>query len=265
MTKKQFQNKIFSWWQENKRDLPWRHTADPYAILVSEMMLQQTQVSRVIDKYNKFLFRFPNVFILANSSVSEVIRYWQGLGYNRRALYLHKIAQTIVGEYGGKFPSSEKQLCQLPGVGLYTARAIQVFAFHLNVAAVDTNIRQIIQHHFFDQIPQPPQVIQQFAEKLLPIGQSWSWHQALMDYGSAHNLRRVKTTPIKNSVPFIYTARFLRGRIIDLLREDSLSQDELIEKLKVNYQKSTAEIIQSLRSLEKDQLIIFRNNIVSLP
>ena len=181
---KEFQLAIFSWWKLHKRDLPWRHTRDPYKILVSEVMLQQTQVSRVLPKYIEFIKQFPAVNELAQSSGAEVLRIWKGMGYNRRALYLQKAAQEIVHSYKGIFPKRESLLTKLPGVGTYTARAILVFAYKQDVAMVDTNIRQIITHFFFEDISQKPSVIQEVADKLVPPGKSWEWHQALMDYGA---------------------------------------------------------------------------------
>ena len=168
-----FQNLIFDWWELNKRDLPWRYTHNPYNIFISEIMLQQTQVSRVIPKYEEFLYFFPDVYTLAQASPAQVLKVWKGMGYNRRALYLHKTAKIIVEEYYGEFPEDEKKLTELPGLGTYTVRALLVFAFEKNVAAVDTNIRQIITHFFFHDVEQKSAVIQAVADKLMPIDQSW--------------------------------------------------------------------------------------------
>ena len=148
-----FQKSIFTWWNSHKRDLPWRHTRDPYWIMVSEVMLQQTQVLRVIAKYAEFIQAFPMVRDLAQASPADVLRIWKGMGYNRRALYLLRAAKAIVEIYHGKFPVSEEELIKLPGLGKYTARAILVFAYAQEVPLVDTNIRQIITHFFFDGEP----------------------------------------------------------------------------------------------------------------
>ena len=176
--RKKFQAYIFAWWKTHRRDLPWRHTHDPYKILVSEVMLQQTQVSRVLPKYREFIQAYPTVKDLARASNSDVLKIWKGMGYNRRALYLKKAAEI------GEFPKSEGELVKLPGLGTYTARAILVFAYRKNVAMVDTNIRQIITHFFFHDAPQKDKIIQNIADQLVPKGKSWEWHQALMDYGA---------------------------------------------------------------------------------
>lgn len=221
---KKFQQFIFSWWKENRRDLPWRQTQDPYRILVSEVMLQQTQVSRVLPKYAEFTRAFPDVQALAQARPSAVLRLWKGMGYNRRALYLKKAAEIVVHEHKGKFPKDELLLIKLPGLGTYTARAILVFAFKQNTAPVDTNIRRIITHFFFKDVPQKEKIIQEVADTLIPTGKSWEWNQALMDYG-ALALPKLRTQNSnlndqkKERVPFRETNRFFRGRIMDLLRE----------------------------------------------
>lgn len=151
-----FQKEILTWFNTNKRDLPWRKTRDPYKILVSEVMLQQTQVSRVILKYTAWLVKFPTVQQLAKASVSDVLRLWSGLGYNRRALYLKRAAESLIrastpGVEPEKivFPQTEKELRKLPGIGEYTARALLCFAFDKQIAVVDTNVRKVILHRFF--------------------------------------------------------------------------------------------------------------------
>jgi len=184
-TVRKFQDMIFSWWKDNRRDLPWRRTRNPYHILVSEVMLQQTQVSRVLPKYAEFLAVFPDVYSLAAAQPAKVLTLWRGLGYNRRALYLQKAAKVIVTDHKGIFPDSEVALTKLPGLGLYTARAIMVFAFEKNVAMVDTNIRQIITHYLFNGLPQKEKLIQEAADMLVPDGRAWEWHQALMDFGAS--------------------------------------------------------------------------------
>ena len=259
MGKKQilkFQNLIFDWWEVNKRDLPWRHTRDPYKILVSEVMLQQTQVARVLSKYEEFLYFFPDVFTLARASTAKVLKAWKGMGYNRRALYLHKTAKIIVEQYHGEFPDTETKLTQLPGLGTYTARAVLVFAYGKDVAAVDTNIRQIITHFFFHDVGQKPAAIQKIADKLVPAGKSWEWHQALMDYGSLE-MPKFKIKKIKKSggIPFKETNRYFRGRIIDRLREKSIDEKNLLK----DFSKKIIE------SLIKDGLVVRKKGKLQLP
>lgn len=244
--------------------LPWRRTHDPYKILVSEVMLQQTQVSRVLPKYAEFIEVFPTVFALSKASTGEVLRVWRGMGYNRRSLYLKRCAEMIIKEHKGKFPQTEKEITQLPGVGKYTARAILVFAYKKDVAAVDTNIRQIIEHFIYKNIPQNALEIQTTADKLVPKGKSWEWHQALMDYG-ALALEKVKGKRKKEEkvgIPFRETNRFFRGRIMDLLREKPWSENELTSEMNLKYDRSEQFIFQIIRGLIRDGLVEkFRSNL----
>lgn len=270
---KAFQNTIFSWWKINKRDLPWRHTHDPYKILVSEVMLQQTQVIRVLPKYAEFIKAYPTVEILAKSSPAAVLRIWKGMGYNRRAINLHKAARILVEKYQSIFPISEHLLSQLPGLGTYTARAILVFAYKQEVPLIDTNIRQIITHFFLTKQAQGPALrgpkgraleneIEDIARQLIPSGKSWEWHQALMDYG-ALRLRDVKRPfaqgklpkKIKPPTPFRQSNRFYRGRIIDLLREQEMTEIKLSQELIHTYHKPKAFFDTIIGTLLSDGLI----------
>lgn len=262
-----FRDMIFSWWQEHKRDLPWRHTRDPYRILVSEVMLQQTQVARVLLKYEEFLRAFPDVYALSTATTAHVLRLWRGMGYNRRALYLKKTAEAIVGSYGGKFPQSEQELRKLPGLGVYTTRALLVFAFNQHVAMVDTNIRKIITHFFFHDRKQSDKVIQKVADTLVPHGKSWEWHQALMDYGALEmpKYRAKHQRGTRASVPFHGSNRFYRGRIIDVLREGRENEAQLIHRLVAHYGKSDDFFMVILSGLVKDGLIVRRGADVMLP
>ena len=137
--------RLLAWYAaEGRSHLPWRHTRDPYAVLVSEVMLQQTQVDRVLPKYREFLDRFPTLQALAAAPASEAIKAWAGLGYNMRAVRLHEIARQAVAEYGGELPAALDGLLALKGIGRYTAGAVACFAFGLPVATVDTNIRRVL-------------------------------------------------------------------------------------------------------------------------
>ncbi|MHA1244983.1 MAG: A/G-specific adenine glycosylase, partial [Candidatus Heimdallarchaeota archaeon] len=137
-----FRKKIFDWWVKNKRELPWRQTEDPYKIMVSEIMLQQTQVSRTIEKYLAFIEKFPTLKALADASPADVLTLWSGLGYNRRALWLQEAAKEIVAI--GEFPKTPDALIKMKGIGPYTSRSILIFAFNQDVATIDTNIRRIL-------------------------------------------------------------------------------------------------------------------------
>jgi len=254
-----FQTMILSWWEKNKRDFPWRHTYDPYKILVSEMMLQQTQAVRVVTKFAEFVTAFPSIQSLAQATPASVLRMWKGMGYNRRALYLHNTAKLVVDKYDGIVPTNEHQLLDLPGLGTYTARAILVFAYKMDIAMVDTNIRQIMTHFFFDDVSQSEKLIQSVADKLVPRGKSWDWHQALMDYGALKLHEDVfkgsKVRSIKKALPFKETKRYFRGRIIDHLREKTYRQTVLIDMLCRTYGKSNAFYVSLLKTLKKEGFI----------
>lgn len=248
---------IFDWWEHNRRDLPWRRTRDPYRILVSEIMLQQTQVSRVLPKYEEFLSVFPDVARLAQASTADVIRLWKGLGYNRRALYLKKAAESVVSQYGGIFPDDEAGLTNLPGLGTYTARALMVFAFEKDVAMVDTNIRQIITHFFLNDAPEKDKVVQEIADALVPEGRSWEWHQALMDYGSSelHDIVPKKAPSKNRGQPFSTTNRFYRGKIMDMLRDHAVSESACIDTMLHLYEKPADFFMRIIQKLISDGLV----------
>lgn len=171
--------------KHGRHDLPWRMTTDPYRITVSEIMLQQTQVPRVIEKYKEFLKAFPTVKKLAAAPLSDVLRLWNGLGYNRRAKFLHQMAQAVTLEYKGKFPDTVEGLQKLPGIGPYTAGAIGAFAYNIPHSFIETNIRTVYIHHFFkDKKDVSDKVLMPLIEKTLDTKNPREWYWALMDYGS---------------------------------------------------------------------------------
>ncbi len=182
------QQALLQWYARAQRDLPWRRTSDPYAILVSEIMLQQTQVDRVLPKYQQFLAAFPTLADLAAAPTADVISAWVPLGYNRRAISLQAIARQVIAEYDGRIPDTIDELLKLKGIGRYTAGAIACFAYRQQVATVDTNIRRVL-HRIFLGLEHPePQVndaqMLTLAEQVLPAGQAYDWNQALMDLGA---------------------------------------------------------------------------------
>ena len=179
---------LLTWYASAKRALPWRETDDPYAILVSEIMLQQTQVERVLPKYHLFLATFPTLTDLANAPTAEVISTWVPLGYNRRAVSLQAIARQVIAEYAGKLPEAITDLLKLKGIGRYTAGAIACFAYQQQVATVDTNIYRVLHRVFLGlEHPEPKlstDAMFAFAAAVLPGGQAYDWNQALMDMGA---------------------------------------------------------------------------------
>ena len=233
------------WFARNARDLPWRRTRDPYAILVSEVMLQQTQVDRVLPYYEQFLQRFPTAHALAAAPTAEVIRIWSGLGYNRRAVNLQRAAKAVVELYGGVFPSYPAILKTLPGIGAYTAGAVAAFAFERDVAFLDTNMRRVVNRVVFGAEPAPESQVLEAAHALLPPGEGWAWNQALIEFGALQCTARrpacvvcplqaecaafpmVQTMLVAKSkaprsattAPFQQTTRYFRGRIVEALRE----------------------------------------------
>ena len=186
MTGPAFQRAVLDWYAEHRRDLPWRRTRDPYAIAVSEVMLQQTQVERVEPKYHEFLAHFPGWQVLAGSSVGQVLRAWAPLGYNGRAVRLHRLAQWVVSN-GGELPQDEVSLRSLPGVGPYTAAALAAFAFGRETPVIDTNVRRVIARALLGE-PYPKPVLdgrlRPIALDLVPAEAPGEWHQALMDLGA---------------------------------------------------------------------------------
>jgi A/G-specific adenine glycosylase len=188
--REKLQSALLAWFAENGRDLPWRHTRDPYAILVSEVMLQQTQVARVLERYPPWLERWPTATALAAAPAADVLRAWSGLGYNRRALGLQNAARRVVEL--GEFPRTIDELERLPGVGPYTARAIACFAFDAQVTALDTNVRRVLERSLGTTDAEPPP------------GRAWHWNQALFDLGAQLCLARVprcEACPLAASCP----------------------------------------------------------------
>lgn len=207
------------------RDMPWRENTRPYYVLVSELMLQQTQVSRVMPKFNEFVTKFPDEKTLAEATLANVLKVWQGLGYNRRAKFLHESAKRIVNDFGGAFPKNENDILSLPGVGKNTAGAIMAYAFNKPSIFVETNIRTVYIHHFFkDNFAVDDTQIIELLERTIDRQNPRRFYQNLMDYG-AH----LKQTGIKNNArskhykkqsPLKGSVREMRGEIIRRLSYD---------------------------------------------
>lgn len=235
---------ILRWYAERGRPLAFRGTSDPYAILVSEAMAQQTQAARAAERWERFMARFPTVGSLAAATPADVLREWQGLGYDRRGLNLWRAAREIVAEHGGRVPSDVATLQSLPGVGPYTARAVAALAFGVPVGAVDTNVRRVLGRIVAgDPSSIPARETQRIADAAVPIDQPGAWTHALMDLGAtlcraakvdcdacpaarwcrfaAEDdvvVRRPARAGSVPSAPFPSTTRWLRGRVMDRLR-----------------------------------------------
>lgn len=232
-----FQNLVYAYYENHGRKLPWRETRDPYRILVSEIMLQQTQVERVIGKYEAFIDAFPDFHALAQAPLQEILQVWQGLGYNRRAIALKRIAEIVVANYQGMLPSQPDELVKLPGIGSYTASAIAAFAFDLPVVFIETNIRTVFIRCFFhDRSEVSDSEIRPLIDQTLDTAHPRTWYYALMDYGAM--LKQQHPNPSRKSAhyhkqaPFKGSNRELRGMILrTLTRERALSERKLIQTL----------------------------------
>lgn len=221
MTIHKFQRHILDWYRKNRRDMPWRRTHDPYKILVSEVMLQQTQVSRVLQKYKEFLKAYPTMKSLARSHDKKLLRVWSGLGYWRRAKLLKETAKIVMKKYQGRFPANTSELRALPGIGPYTAGALACFAFGSDEPFIDTNIRRVYLHFFFPtKIDVSDTAIMDIAKKAIWKKDPPEWHYALFDYGATVlkdkkiNLRSKHYT--KQS-PFEGSFRSFRTKVVKVL------------------------------------------------
>lgn len=234
---------VLTWFAATGRDLPWRRTRDPWAVLVAELMLQQTGVSRVVARYEAFLARFPTPAECAAAPVSDVVGLWRGLGYNRRAVALHRAADAVVAEHGGRLPADLGALLVLPGVGPYTARAVLAFAYEQPVGVLDVNVRRVL-----SRISGRP-VDQETADEAVPPTSSWAWNQAVMELGATVCRPRpaCERCPVAagcawaasdRSGPdpwrrdprqsrFAGSDRQGRGRLVDALRSGPVAADDL--------------------------------------
>jgi len=241
--------------------LPWRQTRDPYRIVVSEFMLQQTQTPRVVPKYRAFLRRFPSVRTLALAARREVLLAWQGLGYNRRALMLHETARRIVRDHGGRVPDDPRALRALPGVGPYTAVAVRIFAFNLPDLCIETNIRSVFLHEFF------PAATRVSDRRLLPLIQKAldrrnprAWYEALMDYGSA--VKRTVPNPSRRAAGyqrasrFAGSVRYARGRVLACALQNRRGALSVATASKAAGVASPATVQTALEGLVRDRLLV---------
>jgi len=282
---------ILSWYGTSARPLPWRGIKDPYRILLSEIMLQQTQVSRVLEKYPAFLRRFPTIRSLAAAHQSDVVRAWQGMGYNNRAVRLSALARTVVDEHSGRIPRNYDGLLALPGIGPYTARAVLSSAFGLAVPVVDVNVRRFFSRIFWRMprfaLMRSDADIWNLAHKILPLRSAYDWNQAIMDAGATVCTARTprcpecpvaglcasrtsmirETTPIRSrelsfaGVPY----RIYRGRIVERLRSvprgASLRMDMLGCAIFSGFSpRNRRWLLGLLTGLERDGLISVRGD-----
>jgi A/G-specific adenine glycosylase len=254
MTLDELQLDLLAWFGLTARDLPWREIRDPYAILVSEIMLQQTQVTRVIERWTAWLERWPTVEALAAASTADVVRAWSGLGYNRRAINLQRAARVVAD--AGAFPRTVEGLEALPGVGPYTASAVACFAFGAQLTTVDVNVRRVLTRALGVEDAPPP------------AGRAWEWNQALFDLGATVCLARIprcevcplahgcpsrgtRFEPLRKQSPFAGSSRARRAALVRDLH-DGPKPAELYDAV-------------TLEGLERDGLLVVRDGLVALP
>jgi A/G-specific adenine glycosylase len=261
------QERILTWYERNRRDLPWRHTRDPYAILVSEVMLQQTQVTRVIPRYEEFLRAWPALEDLAAAALADVLRVWRGLGYNNRARRLRECATlTVAAAAPGRpaaLPDTPEELCALPGIGRYTARAVLIFARDRDLAAVDANVRRVLTSELGLPAGLGERDLQAVADAALPAGRSRDWHNALMDYGSlVLTARRTGIAPRTRQGAFHGSRRWYRSHLLQALL-DGGPQELSRLAARVGLEAAAAEDV--VRSLEADGLVKRDGSLVRVP
>lgn len=241
-----------------RHDLPWRKTKDPYKIAVSEIMLQQTQVNRVKEKYKEFLKAFPTVSVLAKASLQQVLLIWSGLGYNRRARFLHQMAKTITTDRKGRFPKTFDELLTLPGIGKYTAAAISAFAYNIPVPLIETNVRTVYLHHFYhdSEAGVRDADLMELVTETLDRNNPAQWYWALMDYGS--HLKASGITIHRNSAQYKKQSTFkgsvreVRGGIMKVLTLRPTTKKALEKALGF----SAERIDRALAQLAKEGLVI---------
>jgi A/G-specific adenine glycosylase len=265
---------LIEWYEADHRSFPWRETDDPYAILVSEVMSQQTQLGRVVAAWNAFLERWPTVEALADADRADVVAFWSthSLGYNNRARYLHEAAEQVVEEHGGEVPETPDELQELMGVGPYTANAVASFAFNEGDAVVDTNVKRVLYRAF--SVPDDDDAFLDAARELMPEGESRVWNNAIMELGGvacekspkcdsagcpwrefcdAYETGDFSAPDVPAQSTFEGSRRQFRGRVVSILGEyEELSLDELGPRVRVDYNPDGETGREWLRGLVED-------------
>ena len=295
------QQRLLRWYARHGRaTLPWRTARSPYRTVVSEFMLAQTQVDRVVPKFESFVARFPDFETLARAPAAEVLREWRGLGYNSRAVRLHALARAVAHRYAGALPSDTAELRALPGIGPYTAAAIRAFAFDVADAPVDTNVRRIVGRVAFGieyERAAAAREIDERARALVPPRRAHDWSSAMMDLGATvctarapkclpcplrrdcaaapvdaaalDRLREARGRARGEAIPFVRTVRYARGRIVDRLRD--LAPGERISLLDLHREigpalagRSVDELRDFVAALERDGIVSHDGNRIAL-
>ncbi len=264
MDVEQLQGELLDWYQEHKRELPWRETDDPYEVLVAEIMLQQTQVSRVVPKWEAFLDAFPTVEDLADAPLGDVLELWDGLGYNNRAKYLKQAAEQVVEEFDGEFPEEPEQLQALQGVGEYTANAVASFAFNNGGPVFDTNVRRLL-YRFHGAAGDDE--LKAFHEQIFPAGKSRVWNNAVMELGAevcvdgtprcrecpwredctAFRKKNFETPDIQSQSTFEGSWRQYRAKVLKLLMDAARDRDDIDAELELPDEYDLDELLAELQ------------------
>jgi A/G-specific adenine glycosylase len=234
-----FQEQVWEKARELYRDMPWRQDTRPYYVLVSEIMLQQTQVDRVIPKFEQFIATFPGITSLAKASLAEVLTVWSGLGYNRRAKFLHEAAKKIVLDFNGEFPDTQELLVSLPGVGINTAGAILAYSFNQPVVFIETNVRTVYFHHYFeDSVDVTDKELRDTVEATLDYEHPREWYWGIMDYGAYLKCqgagRNDKSHHYKKQSALKGSVREVRGQILRQLTTQNMELSQLKEVIRAD-------------------------------
>jgi A/G-specific adenine glycosylase len=268
---KRFQATIWEYYQASGRKLPWRNIKSPYRILVSEIMLQQTQVSRVLVKYKEFIKKFSSFRALADASVPEVLAAWQGMGYNRRALCLKKLAEIVVCDHGGNLPQDYHSLLALPGIGPGTAGSLSAFVFNLPVPFIETNIRRVYIHFFFplrDSVSDKE--LMPMIERTIDRENPREWYYALMDYGAMLGRQAKLENPNRKSAHYTKQSKFegskrqLRGKILRAMLARGVAKPILRKNLEKELGKTSETLDGIIDGLIKEGFLTGRGKSIML-
>lgn len=290
---RKFHTAALAWYAANARSFPWRGERDAYRVLISEMMSQQTQISRVVEYYERWLVRFPTIDALASASKTDVLREWSGLGYNSRALRLHALAKIVAAEHRGKLPRTAEELMLLPGIGRYTAHALVCSAYRKPVPVVDVNIQRVFSRVFFEVASASEMRSEKeswaIASSVLPEDDAYRWNQCLMDLGAlfctarapkcgacplrafcqsadlpafkAPEKKIVKEEPAFKGIP----RRLFRGKILKLLVAGPMLEDDIAQRLWNEFGEHEAAWLRHvLDGMEKSELISRRGKKISV-
>lgn len=258
---KQFQSIVWEYYHQNYRPMPWRENPSGYNVLVSEIMLQQTQVPRVMVKFEEFIKAFPTIEALSTAPLSEVLACWKGLGYNRRAKFLHQAAKQLMSDFDGEVPNSQEDLVSLKGIGPNTASAIRAYVYNEPVIFIETNIRRVFIHHFFeDTIDVHDRDLIPLIEHALVTKNPREWYWALMDYGTY--LKKIVPNPNRRSKHYTKQSKFegskrqLRAQVLDTIVNQP---GKMLEQIEALYPDSAYRVDEVVKDLIKEDLVEYQN------